>query len=493
MAYKIQLRIFVSHLMLSPPKLVVLTSLALVALLLGVTFALPEKDKELGMITIGERTVLLAEFARDHASRIKGLSGRDSLAENSGMLFVFDSVGYPAIWMKEMKFALDIIWIRNGKVVDIEENVPVPSSSVREMELPTYTPDVPARLVFEVNAGFSKKFNIHIGDPVTIIGSDGSKIEFKDEDKTPPTGKSADKFPGSEYYIETLRGRTYRGANFKIEKVMEENEAYRKMRFSYKFGDLNLSGVMNIPRAAPPPEGFPVLILNHGLIGPEIYFSGRGSKREQDFFVRKGYVTVHPDYRYHNIEPTKEKSYADPSPRGLAHHDFYVGYTEDVLALITALKEYGSPLLDLSSMGMWAHSMGGGIVARIMVLNPDIKAYVLFAPLSAEVEDNFYELPANEVDWLRKTYGPEQSKVYTRISPLTYFDDVLAPVQLHHGTADKEVPLAFSESMFRSLKNRGKKVEFFVYPGEAHEFGNAWSLAAERSLQFFDKYVKGAR
>lgn len=477
--------------MLSPPKLVVLISLALVALLLGVTFALPEEDRELAMITIGERTVLLAELARDHESRVKGLSGRDFLTENSGMLFVFDSLGYPAIWMKEMRFALDIIWIKNGKVVDIEENVPAPLPSTHEVELPIYTPDVPARLVLEANAGFSKKFNVHIGDSVNILGGDGLKMEFKDEDKLlPASDQSAGLSPGSEYYIETLRGRTYKGANFKIEKVTEENEAYRKMRFSYKFGSLDLSGVMNIPKAAPPPDGFPVIILNHGLIGPDIYFSGRGSRREQDFFARKGYITIHPDYRYHDIEPTEEKSYADPRPRGLAHHDFYVGYTEDVLALLTALKEYDSPLLDLASMGMWGHSMGGGIIARIMVLNPDIKAYVFFAPLSAEVEDNFYELPAGEVDWLRKTYGPEQSKVYTRISPLTYFDDVLAPVQLHHGTGDKDVPLAFSESMFRSLKNRGKKVEFFVYPGEGHEFGNVWSLAAERALQFFDKYVK---
>ena len=170
-----------------------------------------------------------------------------------------------------------------------------------------------------------------------------------------------------------------------------------------------------------------------------------------------------------------------------------MGYTEDVLALLTALKDYGSLLLDLSRIGMWGHSMGGGIVERVMVLNPNIKAYVLFAPLSAEVEDNFYELPASEIDWLHQTYGPEGDKVYTRISPATHFDDVSAPVQLHHGTMDKDVPLIFSESIFRSLKNRGKKVEFFVYPGEGHEFGGAWTLAVERALQFFDKYVRGAR
>ena len=240
---------------------------------------------------------------------------------------------------------------------------------------------------------------------------------------------------------------------------------------------------MNVPEGEAPAGGFPVLTLNHGLIPPEIYFSGRGSKREQDFFARNGYVTIHPDYRFHGLEPEANKSVNDPSPRGLAHHDFYAGYTEDVLALLAALKEYDSSFLDLSRIGMWGHSMGGGIAARFMTLNKDVRAYVLFAPLSADVEDNFYELSESEVGWLRKTYGAEGSRVYNRISPLTYFEDVAAPVQLHHGSADDDVPLVFSERMFNSLRSNGKKVEFFVYPGEGHEFGDTWSLAAERALQ----------
>ena len=136
--------------------------------------------------------------------------------------------------------------------------------------------------------------------------------------------------------------------------------------------------------------------------------------------------------------------------------------------------------------------MGGGIAARIMVLRPEVKAYVLFAPISADVEDNFYELPVKEVEWLRTTYGRER-ETYRKLSPFSYFSDVAAPVQLHHGTEDFDVPPLFSEKMFQALRQLKKSVEFFRYPNEGHEFAGAWELAAERALQFFDRYVKNAQ
>ena len=90
-------------------------------------------------------TVSIADTA---ATRQTGLSGSLPLPEAHGLLFVFDRDGRHAIWMKDMRFSLDIIWInRDGVVVHIEKEVS-PDTYPRAFSSP-----VPARYVLEVSAG----------------------------------------------------------------------------------------------------------------------------------------------------------------------------------------------------------------------------------------------------------------------------------------------------------------------------------------------------
>jgi uncharacterized membrane protein (UPF0127 family) len=78
-----------------------------------------------------------------------GLSNTDSLATNQGMLFVFPQDGKYAFWMKDMKYALDILWLNaNGRIVHIEQNVKPASFPA------TYGGSVSARYVLELSSGF---------------------------------------------------------------------------------------------------------------------------------------------------------------------------------------------------------------------------------------------------------------------------------------------------------------------------------------------------
>ena len=95
-----------------------------------------------------------------------GLSEKTSLAENSGMLFVFDKVDYYSFWMKTMKIPIDIIYINKDKIVTIIENSQPPKSLSEN--LPIYKPDEPADKVLEINAGLSKKYGFKKGDFVKI-------------------------------------------------------------------------------------------------------------------------------------------------------------------------------------------------------------------------------------------------------------------------------------------------------------------------------------
>lgn len=93
----------------------------------------------------------------------KGLSGHAPLGTNEGMFFVFGTPDKYGIWMKDMLFAIDIIWIdEDFKVVHIEKNISPDT-------YPTiFYPNIPAKYVLEVSAGQSEAVNLKIGDSVKI-------------------------------------------------------------------------------------------------------------------------------------------------------------------------------------------------------------------------------------------------------------------------------------------------------------------------------------
>lgn len=108
-------------------------------------------------------TDIVVEVATSSAAVYKGLSGTESLGVDNGMLFVFSKADRYKFWMPDMNFPIDIIWINNGTVADIDHNV----TNKFDWKKPIfYSPATPVKYVLEVNAGFAKKKNIKIGDTV---------------------------------------------------------------------------------------------------------------------------------------------------------------------------------------------------------------------------------------------------------------------------------------------------------------------------------------
>ena len=93
-----------------------------------------------------------------------GLSKYNNLPQDYGMLFPFEKADYYSFWMKEMKFPIDIIYIRDNQIVTILKNVPVPKT--KDESIPVYKPAQPADKVLEVNAGISEKYNFKEKDEV---------------------------------------------------------------------------------------------------------------------------------------------------------------------------------------------------------------------------------------------------------------------------------------------------------------------------------------
>ena len=114
----------------------------------------------------------MVELAVTPAERNQGLSGHPPLADNEGMLFVFENEAKWVFWMKDMLFPLDMVWIDSRcTVVDVTENVPKPDPGQALEDLPRFSPKTLAQYVLEVNAGTAQRTGISIGDQVTFSGS----------------------------------------------------------------------------------------------------------------------------------------------------------------------------------------------------------------------------------------------------------------------------------------------------------------------------------
>ena len=113
-------------------------------------------------VTIGT-TVISVEVANTFEERQQGLMFRESLAENKGMFFVFDTVGKHSFWMKNTLIPLDMIFISEDLIiVDILQAEPCVGDPCKR-----YTPRAEVKYVLEVNKGYASTHNIQRGDRVT--------------------------------------------------------------------------------------------------------------------------------------------------------------------------------------------------------------------------------------------------------------------------------------------------------------------------------------
>ena len=116
--------------------------------------------------TIDKNTFKLL-IAKTSQEKELGLSKRDSLPKDTGMLFLFDSADYYAFWARDMRFPIDIIFINNDKIVTIFKDI---KPQKDQNNLPILRPKEVSNLVLEINAGLSEKYKFHEGDLINTEG-----------------------------------------------------------------------------------------------------------------------------------------------------------------------------------------------------------------------------------------------------------------------------------------------------------------------------------
>ncbi|HYC80094.1 MAG TPA: alpha/beta fold hydrolase [Candidatus Binatia bacterium] len=304
---------------------------------------------------------------------------------------------------------------------------------------------------------------------------------------TPTVSQQVENRELNPYSIEALRQRSYSGGALTLERELGDQGNFTLFVMSYMSEGFKQYTLMSVPEGVKPEGGYPVIILNHGYIEPTVYSTTSSYRSYFDAYARQGFIVLKPDYRGHdNSEGEPISAHTSPD------------YVIDVLNLVEAAKIYGD--VNPNKIGMWGHSMGGGITLRAMAISKDIKAAALLAGVVAS-PDSFYAYwtllrdDPRVPSWIKENaqrtldeFGAPESNpdLWQSISPYTYISEMNMPVQIHHGTADPDVPILFSEELNNALRNAGKNVEYFVYQGGDHNLaGAARSPVLSRTIQLF--------
>lgn len=305
--------------------------------------------------------------------------------------------------------------------------------------------------------------------------------------------------PLADFTIEGLQGRTYPGGTLRVRSVMTVTRDFTRYYIDYPSDDLTITGIMQVPHGEGP---FPVIILNHGYVPRDNYWSGADTWNAAEFLNRRGYLTIAPDFRSWG-ESDMDDSF------------FSTGQVIDALNLISSLSSIREA--DPQRVGMWGHSMGGGVTTKAITIDTRIRAAVLYAPVSAddakvmarwgtgcqggepgEAADECAgaEVLTNDLDerlHLAYTSAASDPLFMVQVSPINYFHAVVAPLQIHIGTQDTTTPPEWSDEIHQALQAAGKETEYYSYPGQGHSFeGRDWQLFMERVADFFDRHLANA-
>ncbi len=300
----------------------------------------------------------------------------------------------------------------------------------------------------------------------------------------PTTSATATADPFAGLSIPELSARSYGGGQVKNYQVLNHAAGFTRYLISYPSDGLTIYGFMDVPTAPPRTSNtYPVIVAIHGYIDPRIYQTVDYTARYADRLAEAGFLVLHPNLR-------------DYYPSDKGPNLFRVGYAIDVLNLVAIVRQQGGQPGALqqaspTAIGLWGHSMGGGISIRAMTIDPQIRAVLLYSAVSGDDKQNASKFPGT-LDG-RATPPPDSipDDVYLRVSPVYFYDRVQAAVSIHYGLADKTVPPAWSETLCSQLQALQKSVECFSYPNEPHIFGGASDqLFMQRVITFFNAHLQ---
>lgn len=300
--------------------------------------------------------------------------------------------------------------------------------------------------------------------------------------------------PFAQITIPYLRARTYSSSLGSMEQATNGTN-YTGYLTSYTSDGLKINGLLTKPDGQMPKNGWPAIVFIHGYISPTQYQTLERYIAYVDYLARNGFVVFKIDLRGHG------------DSEGQAGGGYFGSdYVVDTLNAYTALQSSG--FVNSKEIGLWGHSMAGNVVMRSFAVKPDIPAVVIWAGAVYSyvdqqkygIHDNSYHTPQivtrqqnSRRDLFDKVGSPSaHTAFWQQMAPTNYLQDLKGAIEIHHAQDDEVVNIGYSRDLIALLDKTSVPHQYFEYPTGGHNIVDpSFSLAMQRTVEFFKKYLKG--
>ncbi len=309
--------------------------------------------------------------------------------------------------------------------------------------------------------------------------------------------------PFEKYSFDILSKSDIKSGKITIGDILEEKDNFTSYVFTFEFYPSpeskeikKTTGMINIPKGY---SKHPIILMFRGYVDQKLYITGMGTKNASYFFADKGFITIAPDFLGY--------AGSDKEADNIFESRFQTYVTS--IALLNTLKEIPenemlitdsiplvNKLLNSSDLFIWGHSNGGQIALTVLEITGKDISTVLWAPVSKPFPYSilYYTDESEDQGKLIRYELAKFEELYdtNQYSLLNYFDRINpnTKIQIHQGTYDDAVPVDWSNSLYKKLKDLNLNVDYFTYPGADHNLQPSWNFAIERSLIFFKSQIQ---
>ncbi|HEX8924080.1 MAG TPA: alpha/beta fold hydrolase, partial [Patescibacteria group bacterium] len=269
-----------------------------------------------------------------------------------------------------------------------------------------------------------------------------------------------------------------------IDGILPPTPNFNSYIVSYNSDGNKVFALMEVPKSGKPSRGWPVLVLNHGHIAPDIYSTVNSYKNTSAYFASNGFLVLKPDFRGH-----------DKSTGTIDELVSHSQYAIDVLNLIASLDSI--PAADSQRVYLYGHSMGADVSLLVVETGIPLKAVALWAPavaiypenLTYFVEKRIVPVPSGRLDKLRQLLAAQTSAYGTLpFSSFQNLSKVKVPLLIQHSPTDTIVPYSWGQDLLTGLQNNNPDVTFTSYPDDDHNLSKHFSAALSQDIDFFNRH-----